>query len=311
MAEGTRLLVIDGTNIYWRSYHALARQAFEHKGQPTFAIYGTVNAIATAVRSERPTHLVVVFDWGKSAYRLGIWPKYKAGRPDNEIVDFEDADTQMTMTQELLPKFGIQVWREYEVEADDIIAAVVEKFKSQVNQIIILTGDKDMRQLIDTNVVVEHPSLGQKQSETWTISRVQEHYGVGPSRLPEIWALCGDKVDNIPGVRGIGEKTAIKFIAKYGDLQGVTLSDEKKIEGYRHDINMSLRLVQANPSLSAFSLELDNIIFDPVTPTSPFAQVLLTSLNDLGFDTLVSRWSSKTLWTERGLRLRDLQSRKK
>jgi DNA polymerase-1 len=313
MTEETRLLVCDGTNLYWRAYHGLARQAFEKDGQPTFAVYGTVNSIATACRSYRPTHLVVVFDWGKSAYRLGIWPKYKLGRPgpESEIMDYSDAESQLNTAQELLVKFGVQTYREFEVEADDIIATVVDKFKSQVSKVIIMTGDKDMRQLIDANVVVEHPSLGQKPGTTWDIKKVVDHYGVGPSRLPEIWALCGDKIDNIPGVRGIGEKTAIKFIEKYGDLQGVTLSDEKKIEGFRHDINMSLRLVQANPQLSAFALDLDNIIFTPVTPTSPFAEELRTSLNDLGFDSIVSRWSSKTLWAERGLRLQDLQSRNK
>lgn len=310
MEGKARLLVIDGSNLFHRSYHALLKQALANNEQPTFAVYGTINTIASICRFELPTHVVVVFDWGKSAYRLAIWPKYKAGRPTSNIVDYEDSENQMTVAQDLISKFGMQVWREKDVEADDIIATVVERFKSEVDDVVIVTGDKDLRQLVDSNVVVAHPSLGAKVESRWDQERVVDHYGVAPYRLPEIWALCGDKVDNIPGVSGIGEKTAIKLIEKYGDLSRVSLSSEKKIEGYRHDITMSEKLVQLNPSLSLFNLDLDHISFSPVGPIDGASKILLTSLNALGFDSLISRWSNGSLWAERGVRLRDLKSRK-
>lgn len=307
----SKLLVFDGTNLYWRNYHALVSKAFEKDGNPTFAVYGMVNSIATSVRKHRPTHLVVVFDYGKSEYRLAIWPKYKAGRPESAVVDHDDAESQLAQSQSLLTLFGVQVWREHGIEADDIIGTVVDRFKAEVDEVVVITGDKDMRQVIDHNVTVEHPGPRGLAPQVWDVNRVQEHYGVTPDRLPEVWALCGDKIDNVPGVKGIGEKTAIKFIAQYGDLQGVSLSDEKKIEGYRHEIIMSYRLVQLELSLSSFPLALDNITFTPVVPTSDRAQLLLGSLHDLGFDSLVSRWSSGTLWREHGVRLRDLQERTK
>lgn len=307
MAAEDRLVVVDGTNLFWRSYHGLINQAFEHDGRPTFAVYGTINTLSSTFRSHKPTHAVVIFDWGKSAYRLEIWPKYKAGRPTSEVVDREDSDNQMSVLQDLLPKFGVSLWRERDVEADDVIARVVQKFQHYVGETIVVTGDKDMRQLAGDDVTIVHPSIGYKKETRWDGNAVLEHYGVEASRLPEIWALSGDKVDNIPGVPGIGEKTAIKLIQKYGDISRVALSDEKKIEGYRHDINMSLKLVQLNPSLSMLEMDLNSIKFDPVGPHDVHAKELRETLNSMAFDSLSSRWINGSLWSERGVRLRDLK----
>lgn len=307
--HATRLLVIDGTNLFHRSYHALVHQALASGNEPTFAVFGTINTIASTFREHMPTHAVVVFDWGKSEYRLGIWPKYKAGRPTSDVVDMDDVGGQMGICQNLIPHFGIQVWKERNVEADDIMGTIVERFKNEVDETIVVSGDKDMRQLIDKTVVVIHPSMGAKPEQRWDYDRVMEHYGVPPERLPEVWALSGDKIDNIPGVPGIGEKTAIKFIAEYGDLEKVALSDEKKVQGYRHDINMSYRLVKLNPELTDFPLILPAIRFVPVEKDDVGAEKLRSILNELGFDSVVSRWSNGTLWQERGTRLRDLKSK--
>lgn len=304
-----RLVVIDGTNLFYRSYHGLINEALAEGEQPTFAVYGLVNTIANTFRVHHPTHAVVVFDWGKSEYRLAIWPKYKGGRPTTEITDTNDTENQMSICQDLLPKLGLQTWRVFEVEADDLMASVVAKFESQVDEIIVITGDKDMRQLARKNVVIVHPSIGARAEATWGFDEVTNHYGVEPQRLPEVWALSGDKVDNVPGVPGIGEKTAIKLINQYGDLSHVALSSEKKIEGYRHDINMSYRLVQLNAELSEFPLELDQVRFVPTTPNDARAEVLRGTLHSLGFDSLLSRWSNGSLWTERGVRLKDLKKK--
>lgn len=305
----SKLVVVDGTNLFWRAYHGLLKQSFEKDGKPTFGVYGTINTIATAFRSHLPTHAVVVFDWGKSSYRLAIWPKYKAGRPTSEIVDHVDAESQMEVVQRILPQMGLQTWREENVEADDVIASFVGRFKDEVDEVMVISGDKDMRQLAYKNVAVVHPSIGNRPEVVWDAKAVLDHYGVPADRLPEVWALSGDKVDNIPGVPGIGEKTAIKLIQKYGDLSHVALSDEKKIEGYRHDINMSYRLVKLNPELTEFPYELEHIRFEPVAPIEKRAKILLGSLNELGFDSLVSRWMDGTLWYNRGVRLRDLKSK--
>ena len=93
-----------------------------------------------------------------------------------------------------------------------------------------------------------------------------DHYGVTPDRLPEIWALSGDKADNIPGIKGIGEKTAIKYIAKHGNISSVLLSDEKRVVGHESDVHLSYKLVQLNPDLSEIDYDLNDIAFRPVGP---------------------------------------------
>lgn len=298
-----RLLLFDGNNLFKRAYHGMMNQGLSHNGIPTWGIFGTVQSIATAIRTHKPTHVVVVFDLGKSAYRLNIWPKYKAGRPEQTDEVFQDSVDQLQETQELLPLFGLQVWQEQGIEADDIIGTLVDRFSRDL-PITILSGDKDLKQLVSDSVTLYHPSLGTKPEICWRKQDVIDHFGIPPERLPEIWALSGDKVDNIPGVPGIGEKTAIKFITKYGDLSNVTLSDEKKIQGYRHDIAMSHKLVMLYPELSSFDMDLDHIRFVPATEES---EDLTSSLHRLGFQELSSRLKQGTLWSERGLRLRDLQ----
>lgn len=309
-SEVSRLVVIDGSNLFWRAYHGLFKQNLHKHGQDTWGVYGTVNSVAQTVRRLNPTHLIVIFDLGKSEYRLRIWPKYKAGRPQTEVVDYDEAHTQMGQVVALLPKFGVTVWREEGVEADDIIATVVGKYRFDIDEVVVVSGDKDMKQLIDSNVTLYQPSLGQRPEKWWTEATILEEYGLPVSKLIEVWALCGDQVDNVPGVPGIGEKTALKLIHKYGDLSHVALSDEKKVQGYRHDIKMSHELVTLYPELSSLPLTLDDIAFKPVRPSDDSAEILSESLTSLGFATLSSRFNQGTLWKERGVRLRDLRTKR-
>ena len=309
MEGQTKLVVIDGTNIFWRAYHGLIKQKFEKDGISTWGVYGSLNTVAATCRYHHPSHLVVVFDWGKSEYRLNIWSKYKAGRPQSELVDYDEAINQQDVFRKLLPQFGVVAWREEGVEADDVIASLVGRFKFDVDEVIIVSGDKDMKQLVDSNVTLYQPSLGLKMEKWWTEDDIVAEYGMPPWMLPEVWALSGDKVDNVPGVPGIGEKTAVKLIQKYGDLSKVALSDEKKVQGYRHDMKMSHELVRLYPELSNFPMSLDDITFTPVAPSDKSSKELVASLHELGFDSLVSRFSQGTLWRQRGTRLRDLKAK--
>jgi len=304
----TRILVIDGTNLFYRAYHGLIHQQFQFDGHPTWAVFGLLNTIASSIKIVQPTHVLVAFDYGKSAYRREIYPEYKAGRHDaTPFIDFEDVNNQLQQSQHLLKSLGLQVWQEKGIEADDIIATVVDRYESEVDEIVILTGDKDLRQLISRKTYVIHPSLGKKAEERWDYDRVADHYGVVPERLIEIWALSGDKADNIPGIKGIGEKTAIKYIAKYGNISSVLLSDEKRVVGHESDVHMSYKLVQLNSDLSNMDLSLEDIRFLPVGPKDEGAPEVRAVLKQNGFERLMNRWTSGTLWTDRGIRLKDLK----
>lgn len=303
MEDNSHLLLVDGNNCYWRAYHGLLHQRFTFQGKSTWGIVGTVNSVSTAIKKYSPTHVLVVFDWGRSEYRVNMWPPYKEGRQGAEYIDFEDANNQLIKSQDLLRLFGLQVWKERGIEADDIIARAVEKYGPDMEHITIVSGDKDLRQLIDTNVTLWSPSLGKKEESTWDLQSVVDFYGVVPARLPEIWALSGDKVDNIPGVKGIGEKTAIKLLAEYGDISKVTISDEKKIKDSLKDIHLSYQLVQLNPSLCSLELEADDIRFAPVEPGDTEAKELVNALDEYGMDQVYTRWKTGSLWKEPWKRL--------
>lgn len=302
MENPPRLLVVDGSNIFFRAYFGLINQDFD---RPTWGIHGFLNSLAGYARRFRPTHMVIVFDQGRSAYRMELYPEYKANRPKSEEFDPSDsADTQLLATATLLKLFGLRVWTESHVEGDDIIAAVVGRFKGQMD-ILVISGDKDLRQLIAPRVTVYQPSLKSQDREPWEVQDVVEHYGVRPERLPEVWALCGDKGDNIPGIPQIGEKRALKLIEKYGDLFKVGLSDDPKIENHRHQIYTNFKLVSLQPQLSEFQLGLDDVVFNPTTPLDDNAHLLLAKLQEYDLNKIITDWSGMTLWAERGKRARD------
>jgi len=307
-----KLLIVDGNNIYWRAYYALINQHFTHNGKPTWGIFGSLNTITGTIRTHEITHCVVVFDMGSSDYRLNMYEGYKAGRHSGEEgIDLEEAYNQMENLQDLILKLGLVLWKEQGVEADDIIGRIAKDNQDNFDEIIILSGDKDARQLITDKVEVIHPSLGHKAEARWTYYDVVDHYGVPPERLPEIWALAGDKVDNVPGVPGIGEKTAIKLIERYGDVFKVAISDEKKIKGYSDDIALSLKLVELRPELTSFNLTDDELRIMEVKAGTLEGDMLRQTLKDFGLDSFLSRWNQGTLWTERKyLRLSDLKKSK-
>jgi len=305
-------MVFDGSNLFWRGYHGLLNQRFEFAGKPTWGIFGTINAIATSIKQHNPTHVVVVFDLGKSAYRLKLWPEYKAGRThsasDGGYIDFEDALHQLSQTQKTLETLGVQLWRDKTVEADDVLAAIMKRFYDEMDSTVLVSGDKDFRQLIDDKTIVVHPSLGKKMEESWTVEKVIDHYGIHPNRLPEIWALCGDKVDNIPGIMGVGEKTAIKLIKNHGNLTNVLLESDKA-KGKADDVELFYKLVTIEPDLCDLGyLNLDDIEFKPVKPTDDKADEVQYVFDELGFEAFTQRWMSGTLWSSRGIRLRDLKN---
>lgn len=307
MDNSNRLVVLDGSNFFWRSYHGNSEHHLEYSGRPTWAVHGTIMSLAYAIRDLRPSHVLVVFDWGSSSFRKEIYNEYKAGRVVPQDGDGELASNQMAATQELLALFNVPIYKEHHVEADDVVAKVCEKFHF-INEIYLITGDKDWRQLVSKNVKIIHPSLGQKEKEIWDLERVINHYSLPPDRLHELWALSGDKTDNIPGVPGIGEKRALKLLQKYSSLQNLLLSNEEKIQENLAAVQISDRLVSLRPDLSEFDMTLEELCLLPVGPLDDIrAKLVHASLDDLGLKKIKQRWQEGTLWVNRGKRLADFK----
>lgn len=212
----SKFLLIDGNSLLYRAFYALPL-LHTREGIYTNGIYGFLTMFNRVKAEQKPTHLLVAFDKDKQTFRNSLFNEYKANRlsaPD-ELID------QFTFLREILTAMNVDFLEEQGYEADDIIGTISRQTEENDIPTIILTGDKDTLQLVSEQVTVMMTKKGITEMETYDSQAVINRYGVTPDRLIEIKALMGDASDNIPGVPGIGEKTAIKLIGEYGSLENL------------------------------------------------------------------------------------------
>ena len=213
-----KIILVDGNNLLFRSFYATAYQGVimkNSKGFPTNALYGFINMMNKIIKEEKPSYIMVAFDKGKT-FRHDKYEDYKAGRaamPDELRMQFPEA-------KKVLDSMGIKHFEIDNYEADDIIGTLAKKVEEEDEFIAtIVSSDKDLLQLISDEVVVK--LLKQNDPIMMTTDEFKKTYQVEPIRMIDLKALMGDSSDNIPGVKGIGEKTAISLLTKYGSLDGV------------------------------------------------------------------------------------------
>lgn len=204
--------IIDGSGYIFRAYYAI-RSLSTAQGVPTNAIYGFTTMIEKALRQERPTHLAIVFDAGGENFRHAIYRDYKANRPPPP----EDLPPQIPRIRDIARAFRIRELVLDDVEADDVIATLVDLARDAGYDVRLITGDKDLMQLVTEGVSLYEPMRGQRFGP----SEVEAKMGVPPAKLADALALAGDATDNVPGVRGVGPKKAAKLLADHRDLEGV------------------------------------------------------------------------------------------
>src|SRR5215475_1542764 len=209
-----RLLLIDGHSLAYRAFHALPPENFATTtGQPTNAVYGFTAMLINVLRDEHPTHIAVAFDRGEKTFRHEQYVDYKANRSETPA----DFRTQLSLIFEVLDVLGIRRMSVAGYEADDIIATLATEAAGQLD-VLIVTGDRDVLQLVTDDVTVLYTMRGISEMARFTPSAVQAKYGLSPSQYPDFAALRGDPSDNLPGIPGVGEKTATKWIAEFGSL---------------------------------------------------------------------------------------------
>ena len=203
------LYLIDGSSYIYRAYYAI-RHLSSPKGFPTNALYGFTQMLLKVLKERKPDHVAVVFDAGRLTFRNDMYPAYKA----NRLAMPDDLVPQITPIKEMVRAFNIPALELPGFEADDIIATLARDCEEKGMEVVVVTGDKDLMQIVTENVRL----LDTMKDKESCMHEVEERFGVDPERVIDILGLAGDTSDNIPGVPGIGEKTAIKLIREFGSL---------------------------------------------------------------------------------------------
>lgn len=217
-ATTPRLLLVDGHSLAYRAFFALPVENFSTTtGQPTNAVYGFTSMLINVLRDEQPTHIVVAFDVSRRSFRTDRYAEYKAGRSETPT-DFKG---QVSLVKEVLAALQIPVVEKEGFEADDVIATLACQARDQGMSVLISSGDRDAFQLVGDQVTVLYPRKGVSDLARMDPAAIEAKYGVGPQQYRDLAALVGETSDNLPGIPGVGPKTAAKWITTYGGVEGV------------------------------------------------------------------------------------------
>ncbi len=252
MAKQKRLFLLDAYALIFRGYYAFIKNPrINSKGLDTSAILGFTNSLLDVIKRERPDHLAVCFDKGGSTDRLEVYPEYKANRDETP----EGIKVAVPYIHKILEAMHIPIMVKDGYEADDIIGTLAKKAEKEGYQTYMVTPDKDFAQLVSENIFMYRPMFGGGY-ETWGIEEVKEKFEVqDPKQVIDFLGMKGDAVDNIPGLPGVGDKTAKKFINLYGSMEGL-------IENV-HELKGKMReKVEANAELGLLSKKLATILLD-------------------------------------------------
>ncbi|HEV8025245.1 MAG TPA: 5'-3' exonuclease H3TH domain-containing protein, partial [Candidatus Nanopelagicales bacterium] len=218
MADRGKLLLLDGHSLAYRAFYALPVENFSTTtGQPTNAVYGFTSMLVNLLRDEQPTHVAVAFDVSRKSFRTERFTDYKATRSASP----PEFSGQVELIKQVVQALNIRTLEMEGFEADDLIATLTTGASAGGLDVRIVSGDRDTFQLVDDHVTVLYPRKGVSDLARMTPEAVEEKYGLTPVQYPDFAALRGDPSDNLPGIPGVGEKTAVKWLTAYGDLTGV------------------------------------------------------------------------------------------
>src|SRR5689334_14483419 len=214
----SRLLLLDGHSLAYRAFFALPVENFSTTtGQATNAVYGFTSMLINVLRDEQPTHVGVAFDVSRQTFRSEEYSEYKANRSKSP----EEFKGQIPLIKDVCAALGIATFEKDGFEADDIIGTLTQQATEAGLEVLICTGDRDALQLVSDTTTVLYPRKGVSDLARMTPAAVEEKYGVAPANYPDLAALVGETSDNLPGVPGVGPKTAAKWIATYGTLDAL------------------------------------------------------------------------------------------
>mgnify|MGYP000551243220 FL=1 len=277
------LLLIDGSSLAYRSFYAFSNRPLRNsKGMNTSAVYGFVKSLNMVVGEVNPDLIGIAFDLARPTFRHEIFREYKAKRKKMP----DELSPQIPIIHDVVEAMGYRILEEEGLEADDIIYTLAEEGEKRGYSVIIFTFDKDLMQVVSENVRILN--MRTKGVEWYDPDTVREKYGVPPEKIPDLLALAGDVSDNIPGVPGVGIKTAAKLIKRYGSLLDMVEHPEIiKEENIRNYIMRSRELVLSSYSLVKLERQEIPFTLEDLRPTEPDMDRLIKIYRELEFFSLL------------------------
>ncbi|MGB1405858.1 MAG: DNA polymerase I [Parvibaculales bacterium] len=295
LGKKDHLYLVDGSGYIFRAYHALPPLTRKSDGLPVGAVSGFCNMLLKLLNDmgaqETPTHLAVIFDASGKSFRNEIYPDYKAHRPPAP----EDLVPQFPLVREAVKAFDIPAIELEGFEADDLIAAYADAAAEQGARVTIVSSDKDLMQLVSDKIDM----VDTMKDKFIDAAGVVEKFGVGPDKVIDVQALAGDSVDNVPGVPGIGIKTAAQLIDEYGDLDTLLARAEEIKQNKRRE-NLIEFAEQARISRELVTLKRDTpmpIGFADMALSAPKGEKLIGFAKAMEFNTLTKRLAERYGWT--------------
>jgi DNA polymerase-1 len=286
------LLLIDGHSLAFRAFYALNPANFRTPdGQHTNAVHGFISMLLNLLEGEKPSHLAVAFDISGPSFRAIEYPEYKGNRGETP----EEFYGQTELLEEAMKAMNITTLTKKDYEADDILASLADQAADAGYRVLVVSGDRDTFQLIGEDTTILYPIKGVMNLARMNDEAVVERYGIHAKQYPDLAALVGETSDNLPGIPGVGPKTAAKWLQSYGDLETV-LASSGEIPG---KVGESLR---ANSDLAVRNRRLNHLVRD-LDLGLDFESLRLTSVDEVEVRKVFTKMHFKTL-TERVLRLR-------
>jgi len=253
--KDNNIMLIDGMALLFRSFYATAMSGYfmvNSKGTPVNAIHGFIKHMMTAINTYKPSHVVCCWDMGSTTFRTELFDGYKANRgaPPEELIP------QFDLVKEVVESFDIPNIGLKGYEADDCIGTLARHYSQEEVQVTILTGDQDILQLIDNNITVLILKKGFGNYAEYNNDLFIVEKGITPRQMIDLKALMGDKSDNYPGVRGIGEKTALKLIKEYHSIEGILENIASLTNGQRSKIEVDIEMLHLSRNLAEIHCEV-------------------------------------------------------
>lgn len=248
MSTSGSVLLVDGMALLFRAYFASSYSGYIKRtssGLPTNAVHGFVKYMMDAIGKFKPSHVVCCWDMGSKTFRTEKYADYKGNRPDAP----DDLVPQFDLVKEVVASFGVPNMGVEGYEADDCIGTLASKYSADCN-VLILTGDHDMLQLISERVKVVIMKKGQSNYMIYDLETLREERQLTPQQIVDLKGLTGDPSDNYPGVKGIGEKTAVKLLLEYGTIDGILENLEKLPKSIRAKIEAELDMLHLSRDLA-------------------------------------------------------------